>query len=81
MTPEGVAEVVSEETDVPVERLLESDGERMLRLVELGFGERVLLLPVALRPGDDRGRSVDQCLEDVRVVFGESHQATSPGRD
>lgn len=39
--PEHVAEVVSEMAHVPVERLLESDGERMLRLEGL-LGERVI---------------------------------------
>jgi ATP-dependent Clp protease ATP-binding subunit ClpC len=38
---ELVAEVVSETTGVPVERLLETDGERMLRLEEL-MAERVV---------------------------------------
>jgi len=38
---EMVAEVVSETTGVPVERLLETDGERMLRLEEL-IAERVV---------------------------------------
>jgi ATP-dependent Clp protease ATP-binding subunit ClpC len=33
--PEQVAEVVSEMAQVPIERLLETDGERMLRLEEL----------------------------------------------
>jgi ATP-dependent Clp protease ATP-binding subunit ClpC len=35
ITPEQVAEVVSELADVPTERLLETDGERMLRLESL----------------------------------------------
>jgi ATP-dependent Clp protease ATP-binding subunit ClpC len=41
VTPLQVAEVVSEMVDVPLERLLESDGERMLRL-ETVLGERVV---------------------------------------
>lgn len=41
VTPLQVAEVVSEMVDVPMERLLESDGERMLRL-ETVLGERVV---------------------------------------
>jgi ATP-dependent Clp protease ATP-binding subunit ClpC len=41
VTPEGVAEVVSELASVPIERLLESDGERMLRL-EAILGERIV---------------------------------------
>lgn len=39
--PEQVAEVVSEMAHVPLERLLESDGERMLRLESL-MAERVV---------------------------------------
>ena len=38
---EAVAEVVAELADMPVERLLETDGERMLRLEEL-LAERVV---------------------------------------
>ncbi len=38
---EDVAEVVSEEAGVPIERLLESDGERMLRL-EAMMAERIV---------------------------------------
>jgi ATP-dependent Clp protease ATP-binding subunit ClpC len=41
VTPEQVAEVVSEMAHVPLERLLESDGDRMLRLEAL-MGERVV---------------------------------------
>jgi ATP-dependent Clp protease ATP-binding subunit ClpC len=41
VTPAQVAEVVSEMVDVPIERLLESDGERMLRL-EAVLGDRVV---------------------------------------
>ena len=41
MTRELVADVVSELADVPVERLLESDGERMLHLEET-MAERVV---------------------------------------
>lgn len=41
VTPEHVATVVSELSKVPVERLLESDGERMLRL-EQALAERVV---------------------------------------
>jgi ATP-dependent Clp protease ATP-binding subunit ClpC len=43
----GVAEVVSELADVPLERLLETDGERLLRLQEL-LAERVVGHGVAL---------------------------------
>jgi ATP-dependent Clp protease ATP-binding subunit ClpC len=39
--PEQIAEVVSEMAHVPMERLLESDGERMLRLESM-LGERVI---------------------------------------
>jgi ATP-dependent Clp protease ATP-binding subunit ClpC len=39
--PETVAEVVAELADMPVERLLESDGDRMLKLEEI-LGERVV---------------------------------------
>jgi ATP-dependent Clp protease ATP-binding subunit ClpC len=39
--PEQVAEVVSEMVDVPLERLLETDGARMLRLEEL-LAERIV---------------------------------------
>jgi ATP-dependent Clp protease ATP-binding subunit ClpC len=39
--PETVAEVVAELADMPVERLLESDGDRMLRLEEI-LAERVV---------------------------------------
>jgi ATP-dependent Clp protease ATP-binding subunit ClpC len=41
VTAEVVAEVVSEMADVPMERLLETDKERMLRLEEL-LGDRVV---------------------------------------
>ncbi|HEX4340353.1 MAG TPA: ATP-dependent Clp protease ATP-binding subunit [Polyangiaceae bacterium] len=41
VTAEVIAEVVSEMADVPVERLLETDKERMLRLEEL-LAERVV---------------------------------------
>jgi ATP-dependent Clp protease ATP-binding subunit ClpC len=39
--PDTVAEVVAELADMPVERLLESDGDRMLRLEEI-LAERVV---------------------------------------
>jgi ATP-dependent Clp protease ATP-binding subunit ClpC len=39
--PETVAEVVADLADMPVERLLESDGDRMLRLEEI-LAERVV---------------------------------------
>jgi len=39
--PETVAEVVAELADMPIERLLESDGDRMLKLEEL-LAERVV---------------------------------------
>jgi ATP-dependent Clp protease ATP-binding subunit ClpC len=41
VTAESVAEVVAELADMPVERLLEADGERMLRLEEI-LAERVV---------------------------------------
>ncbi len=41
VTREGVADVVSELAGVPLERLLETDGERMLRLESL-LGERIV---------------------------------------
>ncbi len=41
VTAEGVAEVVAEMADMPVERLLETDGDRMLRLEEI-LAERVV---------------------------------------
>jgi ATP-dependent Clp protease ATP-binding subunit ClpC len=41
VTREQLADVVSESTGVPVERLLETDGARMLRLEQL-LGERVV---------------------------------------
>ncbi|MBX3184158.1 MAG: AAA family ATPase [Polyangiaceae bacterium] len=41
VSPELVAEVVSDLAEVPVERLLETDGARMLRLVQL-LSERVV---------------------------------------
>ena len=41
MTSQGVAEVVAELADIPVERLLETDGERMLALESL-LAERVV---------------------------------------
>ncbi len=41
VSPEQVAEVVCEMAHVPVERLLESDGERMLRLESM-LGDRVI---------------------------------------
>jgi ATP-dependent Clp protease ATP-binding subunit ClpC len=51
----GVAEVVSELADVPLERLLETDGERLLRLQELlaarvvGHGEALSRIATVLR--------------------------------
>jgi ATP-dependent Clp protease ATP-binding subunit ClpC len=53
--PEQVAEVVSEMAQVPVERLLETDGERMLRLEELlaarivGHGKALARIAAVLR--------------------------------
>ncbi len=53
--PEQVAEVVSEMADVPMERLLETDGERMLRLEELlaarivGHGKALAKIAAVLR--------------------------------
>jgi ATP-dependent Clp protease ATP-binding subunit ClpC len=41
VTPESVAEVVAELADMPVDRLLEADGDRMLRLEEI-LAERVV---------------------------------------
>ncbi|HWA76052.1 MAG TPA: ATP-dependent Clp protease ATP-binding subunit [Polyangiaceae bacterium] len=41
VTADAVAEVVAELADMPVERLLESDGDRMLRLEEI-LAERVV---------------------------------------
>ncbi|HEY0465004.1 MAG TPA: ATP-dependent Clp protease ATP-binding subunit [Polyangiaceae bacterium] len=41
VTAESVAEVVAELADMPVDRLLEADGERMLRLEEI-LAERVV---------------------------------------
>lgn len=41
VTPEAVAEVVASLAGMPTERLLESDGDRMLRLEEI-LGERVI---------------------------------------
>jgi ATP-dependent Clp protease ATP-binding subunit ClpC len=41
VTAEVVAEIVSEAADVPMERLLETDRDRMLRLEEL-LGERIV---------------------------------------
>jgi len=41
VTAESVAEVVAELADMPVERLLEADGDRMLRLEEI-LAERVV---------------------------------------
>jgi ATP-dependent Clp protease ATP-binding subunit ClpC len=41
VSSEAVAEVVAELSDMPVERLLESDGDRMLRLEEI-LSERVV---------------------------------------
>jgi ATP-dependent Clp protease ATP-binding subunit ClpC len=41
ITPEQIAEVVSELADVPTERLLETDGDRMLRLESL-MAERIV---------------------------------------
>jgi ATP-dependent Clp protease ATP-binding subunit ClpC len=41
VTAEAVAEVVAELADMPIERLLESDGDRMLRLEEI-LAERVV---------------------------------------
>jgi ATP-dependent Clp protease ATP-binding subunit ClpC len=41
VTAEGVAEVIAEMADMPVERLLETDGDRMLRLEEI-LADRVV---------------------------------------
>ena len=41
VTPESVAEVVAELADMPVDRLLEADGDRMLRLEDI-LAERVV---------------------------------------
>ncbi|HKQ70869.1 MAG TPA: ATP-dependent Clp protease ATP-binding subunit, partial [Polyangiaceae bacterium] len=41
VTSQGIAEVVAELADMPIERLLETDGERMLALESL-LGERVV---------------------------------------
>jgi ATP-dependent Clp protease ATP-binding subunit ClpC len=41
VTAEAVAEVVAELADMPIERLLETDGERMLRLEEI-LAERIV---------------------------------------
>jgi ATP-dependent Clp protease ATP-binding subunit ClpC len=41
VAPDTVAEIVAELADMPVERLLESDGDRMLRLEEI-LAERVV---------------------------------------
>lgn len=41
VTPQAVAEVVAELSDMPIERLLESDGDRMLRLEEI-LADRVV---------------------------------------
>ncbi|HEY4103993.1 MAG TPA: ATP-dependent Clp protease ATP-binding subunit, partial [Polyangiaceae bacterium] len=41
VTPESVAEVVAELADMPTDRLLEADGDRMLRLEEI-LAERVV---------------------------------------
>ncbi len=41
VTAEAVAEVVAEMADMPIERLLETDGDRMLRLEEI-LAERVV---------------------------------------
>ncbi|HEX6274118.1 MAG TPA: AAA family ATPase, partial [Polyangiaceae bacterium] len=41
VSPDTVAEIVAELADMPVERLLESDGDRMLRLEEI-LAERVV---------------------------------------
>jgi ATP-dependent Clp protease ATP-binding subunit ClpC len=52
---EAVAEVVAELSDMPVERLLESDGERMLRLEEIlsdrvvGHGSQIARIARILR--------------------------------
>ena len=48
VTSAGVAEVIAELTDMPLERLMESDGERMLALESL-LGERVVGHAPALR--------------------------------
>ena len=48
VNPAGIAEVIAELTDMPVERLMESDGERMLALESL-LGERVVGHAQALR--------------------------------
>jgi ATP-dependent Clp protease ATP-binding subunit ClpC len=53
--PEQIAEVVSEMAGVPVERLLETDGDRMLRLEELlaarivGHGQALARIATVLR--------------------------------
>jgi ATP-dependent Clp protease ATP-binding subunit ClpC len=41
VTPEAIAEVVAELADMPIERLLETDADRMLRLEEI-LAERVV---------------------------------------
>ena len=41
MTPDGIAEVIAELADMPIERLLETDAQRMLGLESL-FAERVV---------------------------------------
>jgi len=48
VTTAGIAEVIAELTDMPVERLMESDGERMLALESL-LAERVVGHAPALR--------------------------------
>jgi len=55
VTPESVAEVVAELADMPVDRLLEADGDRMLRLEEIlaervvGHGEQIRRIARILR--------------------------------
>jgi ATP-dependent Clp protease ATP-binding subunit ClpC len=55
VTPESVAEVVAELADMPIDRLLEADGERMLRLEEIlaervvGHGEQIRRIARILR--------------------------------
>lgn len=55
VTAESVAEVVAELADMPVDRLLEADGERMLRLEEIlaervvGHGEQIRRIARILR--------------------------------
>lgn len=71
VTPRQVAEVVSEMADVPLERLLETDRERMLKLEELlaqrvvGHEERLRRIARILRrngAGLNRGRPIGTFL-------------------